>query len=216
MRLVQWLLKPLYALLYHQFAGAYDFVAAVVSLGHWKHWIKAALPYLKGQVLEIGFGPGHLQLDLNDNQITCFGLDESRQMSQLASRRIRKHGAVCRLVRGYAQNLPFANETFNSVAATFPAEFIFNFHTLNEIRRILTHSGKLVILPMAWITGNHFLERLAAWIFQISGESTRNPKQISPALYERFVQAGFDARSVIEKMNGSQVLVILAEKKQEV
>ncbi len=213
MLLVQLLLKPLYALLYHQFAWVYDFVAAVVSLGHWQEWVKVALPHLKGRVLEIGFGPGHLQLDLNNSRIPCFGLDESRQMAQLACRRIRKHGAICRLIRGYAQNLPFANETFNSVAATFPAEFIFDFQTLKEIQRILTNSGKLVILPMAWITGKRFLERVAAWIFWVSGEATGKPRPISPALYERFVQAGFDARCEIQKMDGCQVLVILAAKR---
>jgi ubiquinone/menaquinone biosynthesis C-methylase UbiE len=213
MRLIQILLRPLYSLLYHQFAWAYDFVAGVVSLGHWRDWIMAALPHLKGRVLEIGYGPGHLQLELNKNRIVCFGLDESRQMARQASRRVRNQGAICRLTRGYAQNLPFASESFNSVTATFPAEFIFDFLTLNEIRRILTPSGKLVILPMAWITGKSLMERLASWFFRVSGEAPGKPKPISTALHDRFTQAGFDSRSEIAEMSGGQVLVILAEKR---
>jgi ubiquinone/menaquinone biosynthesis C-methylase UbiE len=213
MRLIQILLRPIYSLLYHQFAWAYDIVAACVSLGKWQHWIKAALPHLKGRVLEIGYGPGHLQVNPEKNSIIWFGLDESQQMGRQARRRIRKNGGVYRLTRGYAQNLPFANESFNSIVATFPSEFIFEFQTLKEIHRVITPAGRLVIIPTAWITGTRLAERMTSWIFRVSGESPGFPKPISATLNNRFMEAGFDPRSEIREMKGSQVLVILAEKR---
>lgn len=213
MRLIQILLRPIYYLLYHQFAWTYDFVAAVVSLGRWQDWVQVALPFLSGRVLEIGFGPGHLQLYLDQKNIKTLGLDESRQMARQASRLLKRNGISSRLFCGYAQNIPFAGGSFDSVAATFPAEYIFDPQTLKEIYRVLVPSGHLIILPMAWITGTRPLERLAAWVFRFSGEAPGKPGPVSTALKGRFIHAGFQVRSEIVKIKGSHVLVVVAEKR---
>ena len=213
MRLVFFLLRPIYYLFYHQFAWTYDFVAAVISLGRWQDWVQTALPYLNGRILELGFGPGHLQLSLNEIKLPTFGLDESRQMTRQGSRRLRKHGAISRLFRGYAQSLPFAGGVFDSVVVTFPAEYIFDPQTLKEIRRVLVPAGMLVILPLAWITGTLPLERLVAWLFRVSGEAPGKPGPVSAAIKDRFAHAGFEVRSEIVELKGSQVLVIVAEKR---
>jgi ubiquinone/menaquinone biosynthesis C-methylase UbiE len=212
MRLIQNLLRPVFYLLYHQFAWTYDLVAAVVSLGRWKEWVGTALPYLSGQVLEIGFGPGHLQASLIEKNISTFGLDESPQMVRQATKRLRNKGVSYHLIRGYAQNLPFPGETFNNVVATFPAEYIFDPQTLNEIRRVLLPGGQLVIIPTAWITGAGSLERLAAWVFRVSGEAPGYPNLMAANVKARFVNSGFVATSEIVEKRGSQVLVIVAKK----
>jgi SAM-dependent methyltransferase len=212
MSLIQILLRPIFYLLYHQFAWTYDLVAAVVSLGRWQEWVRSALPYLSGRVLEIGFGPGHLQASLNEKKIPTFGLDESSQMVRRAARLLRHKGTSGHIIRGYAQSVPFAAGTFNSVVATFPAEYIFDPQTLYEIRRVLLPGGQLVIIPIAWITGRRLLERLAAWVFRVSGEAPGKPHLLSAAIKSRFVHVGFEVRSEVVKKKGSQVLVILAKK----
>jgi 2-polyprenyl-3-methyl-5-hydroxy-6-metoxy-1,4-benzoquinol methylase len=84
------LMRNFFALLYHQFAWTYDFVAAVVSLGMWKQWVSSTLPYLDGpRVLEIGHGPGHLLLALAEKGLKATGLDESRWMGKIALKKIR-------------------------------------------------------------------------------------------------------------------------------
>jgi len=213
MRLIVFFLRPLYHLLYHQFAWTYDFVAAVVSLGYWQDWLQTALPFLSGRVLEIGYGPGHLQHFLIEKNIQAFGVDESRQMARQASHRLRRQGLPSRLARGYAQNIPFAGGIFDTVVATFPAEYIFDPQTLKEIQRVLLPAGKLIILPMAWITGRRPLERLAAWILRVSGETPGKPGPIPEAIRGRFIRAGFNVQSEIVKMKGSQVLVVVAERR---
>jgi ubiquinone/menaquinone biosynthesis C-methylase UbiE len=215
MRLIVFLLRPIYYLLYHQFSWTYDFVAAVVSLGRWQDWVNTALPYLNGQVLEIGFGPGHMQLSMNNNKILAYGLDESRQMAHQASCFLRKQGAISRLVCGYAQNIPFMDGAFNAVVSTFPSEYIFDTQTHEEIRRVLVPAGKLIIVPMAWITGMHPQERLVAWLMRISGETPGMPGLISAEIKKQFARTGFETRSEIVKLKGSQVLVIVAEKKPD-
>jgi ubiquinone/menaquinone biosynthesis C-methylase UbiE len=215
MRLIQILLRQIFYLLYHQFAWTYDIVAAVVSLGRWKEWVQIALPYLRGNVLEIGFGPGHLQASLNEKNIMTFGLDESTQMVRQATRRLQKKGATPRLIRGNAQNIPFSGETFDNVVATFPAEYIFEPQTLKEIRRVLVPAGQLVIIPTAWITGGRFLERLAAWVFRVTGEAPGKPHSISVSLKTKFEHAGFATRGEIVETRGSHALIIVAKKGPE-
>jgi ubiquinone/menaquinone biosynthesis C-methylase UbiE len=212
-RLITFLLRPFYYLLYHQLAWTYDSVATIISLGRWPDWVKSSLPFLDGRVLEIGSGPGNLQLSLHEMKLQGFGLDESRQMVRISRHLLNRKGVICRISRGYAQHIPFASAVYDSVVATFPAEYIFDPQTLTEIRRVLKSSGKLVILPMAWITGNRPLERLAIWIYQISGVAPGKPGPVSVEIRDRFAHVGFDVHSEVVELEGSQVQVIVAIKR---
>jgi ubiquinone/menaquinone biosynthesis C-methylase UbiE len=212
MRLIQTLLRPIYYLLYHQFAWTYDLVAAVVSLGRWQEWISIAVPHLRGRVLEIGFGPGHLQISLVEKNLPTYGLDESPQMNRQAARRLKRIGKIPNLVRGYAQYVPFATEAFNSVVATFPSEYIFDSQSLREIHRLLLPGGNLVIIPTAWITGRRMVERLAAWVFRVTGEAPGKPHDLPVPVKNRINQAGFLVKSEVVETKGSQVLLIVATK----
>ncbi|MFH1524515.1 MAG: class I SAM-dependent methyltransferase [Chloroflexota bacterium] len=210
MRLIQFLFRTFFYLLYHQFAWIYDLIAAVVSLGRWNEWVNSVLPYLDGRILEIGYGPGYLQLSLQKQTLSVFGLDESRQMAHRANHRLREEGYSPNLSRGYAQHLPFPIDTFDTIVATFPSEYVFDPGALSEIHRILVIGGKLIVVPMAWITGKRPIEKLAAWLFRITGEAPGRPETISSAMRNRFAHAGFDTQSELISVRGSQVLVIIA------
>ena len=205
------LLGVFFDLLYHQFAWTYDLVAAGVSLGRWQGWVLTARPYLRGRVLEIGFGPGHLQAALNKDGLEAFGLDESRQMARQARRRLRRLKAPARLVNGYAQILPFRAESFDCVAATFPSEYIFEAQTLREIRRVLRPGGRLVVIPSAWITGQGWLERLAAGLFRVTGQAGAL-EALLPGIKQRIAASGFEVRHELVEGRGSKVLIIIGEK----
>ncbi|PDW02825.1 hypothetical protein CJ255_12055 [Candidatus Viridilinea mediisalina] len=142
------LVQRLFHHFYREFAWSYDGVAWLVSGGLWRRWVLTALPHLHGPTLELGFGPGHLQLALAD-RAACVGLDASPQMAQQAARRLRCAGYTPRLVRGLAQALPFADASFATVVATFPTEYIAATATQKEIRRVLRPNGRLVIIPSA-------------------------------------------------------------------
>jgi ubiquinone/menaquinone biosynthesis C-methylase UbiE len=205
------LLALFFQLLYHSFAWTYDFVAAAVSLGRWQAWALQVRPFLSGRVLEIGFGPGHLQMALNADGLAVFGLDESRQMSRQAGRRLSAAKYPRRLTLGYAQNLPFPDDAFHRVVATFPSEYIFEEQTLLEIHRVLRPAGELVIVPSAWITGKGLLERLAAGLFQATGQAGMLD-QILPGMKRRISASGFVVRHELLELEGSRVLVIIATK----
>lgn len=204
-------MRGFFALLYNQMAWTYDLVAAVVSLGMWPTWVKAVLPYVQGpQVLELGHGPGHLQAALHsqsgDLQIT--GLDKSKQMGKLAYRQLFRKGFLPRLVQGDARKLPFPDETFNQVVATFPSEYISMRDTLEEVRRVLVPGGKFVILPVAWITGKKLHQKAAAKLFQATGQAPEwDDRYLEPAR-----QRGFEAQVERIRVNGSEVLVLVITK----
>ena len=206
------LLRLFYQHFYHGFAWTYDFVAAVVSIGRWKEWVFASLPYIHGpQVLEIGFGPGHLQVELNRKGFHTFGLDESRQMINRTWANLVRNRLPSALSRGYAQFLPFAADSFDSVVATFPSEYITDHFVLAEIRSTLKPSGRFVLIPMAWIWGKSLTDRAAKWLFRITGQSDELRDRFEDRIKTILTEAGFRVEIIHAEIRYSTVLIVVAE-----
>ncbi|MBI3164288.1 MAG: methyltransferase domain-containing protein [Chloroflexi bacterium] len=200
-------MQVFFRLLYHPFAFTYDLVAWVVSFGHWKDWVYSIVPFLEGtRILELGHGPGHLQRLLLDLNLNPVAMDESAQMATLAKRRL---GANQKLARGLAQQIPFAPESFDSIVATFPTEYIIDPRTLSEAKRVLRSRGRLIVLPVA-MPKSGFLQ----WLYKVTGES---PAALNTALEERFKKpfglAGFQTDVKIVELKSSVLMVVVAEKR---
>jgi ubiquinone/menaquinone biosynthesis C-methylase UbiE len=203
------LLRTFFSLLYHQFAWTYDWVAAVVSLGMWKKWVLSVMPSLSGaRILEMGHGPGHLMLALQQASKDVIGLDRSPQMSRIAAHRLGKNQFPKKLILGQAEALPLPADSLDHIVSTFPSEYIFNARTLSEAYRVLKPSGTLVIIPFARITGKNLFHRTAAWLFHITGESP-DPDHLN---LSPLAEAGFVANSERLKLPSSTVLMICAQK----
>ena len=164
--------------------------------------------------MEIGPGPGYLQSRLGGKNYLTVGLDESMQMIRLAKNRLEKADwPASRLVRGFAQALPFANAKFDTVISTFPSEYIFLPNMPADVHRVLSDGGRLIVLPTAWIIGRQLMDRTAAWLFQITGET---PKNIIEVVTQRFIhpleQAGFKVERKQIEIRSSIVLILIASK----
>lgn len=184
-KLVRWGFRRLY----HEFAWSYDGVAWLVSGGRWRRWGAAGLPFLHGRVLELGFGPGHVQLALAAMpHHRAVGVDLSPQMTATAARRLRRHGIVPRLIRGTALHLPFAAASFDTVLATFPAEYILAPETVAEMRRILTPDGRIVIVDAAQLHTNGVYPRLVdlAYRLTLQAPANRTPTPEPPPTLRRY------------------------------
>lgn len=190
-------------------AWTYDLVAWVVSLGMWKDWVLSIAPEISGpRVLELGYGPGHLQINLLSKGVSTFGLDKSAQMVRKAKRRINSGGFGHRLVNGNSQQLPFPEHCFDQVAATFPTEYILQPDTLSEIYRVLTPEGKLMVVPVAWITGSKAIERAAAALFRVTGQAGEwDEKYLHP-----LNAAGFVVEVKRVELKSTTVLHLIAHK----
>jgi ubiquinone/menaquinone biosynthesis C-methylase UbiE len=200
-------LKFFFDLLYGPFAWTYDLVAWMVSLGRWRTWIYSVLPELNGpRVLELGHGPGHLQVALGKKGLQSIGIDLSPQMGRNAARRLRKQNSPPLLVQASGKNQPFKNNSFDQIVATFPTEYILHPQTLAEARRVLKATGKLVILPVAWITGENLFDRAAAWLFRSTGQA----REWKPAFRMALRAAGFDAEEKRVQIKGSEAMLVVA------
>jgi ubiquinone/menaquinone biosynthesis C-methylase UbiE len=235
LHLVKTILRLFFKLLYHQFAFTYDLVAATVSLGRWKVWVTSILPFIEGtSVLEIGFGPGHLQRGLLNRGLIAVGIDESRQMARLAKYNLTKKIAVTalpgvsgfqnrpnaqhqsgytqtNLTRGLAQYLPFRAQSFHTVVSTFPAEYITARETLEEVRRCLSDGGRFIVLPVAMQIGRGLLDRAMALLFRVTHQSPVDPiEMVREKLREPFAKAGFEVEIKELQVKSSLLLVIIA------
>jgi ubiquinone/menaquinone biosynthesis C-methylase UbiE len=168
-----------------------------------------------------------LQGALLDRYLLAIGIDESAQMGRLARRNLTRFFpskakpsshqpsvyTQAQLTRGVSQYLPFSNDVFDTIVATFPSEYIFDPQTLIEVQRVLTENGQFVILPGATIMGRGILDRAMALLFRITGETSPN---LSEILHERsktpFAEAGFHVEIHELDIKSSLVFIMVAVK----
>jgi len=205
-------LRLFFHLLYHPMAGTYDMVAATVSVGRWNSWVSKAADLVDGpNVLELGFGPGHLQKKLLTNSYQAYGLDESNQMTRQAYRKLTRLELKPRLTRGLAQQLPYAPGFFDSIVSTFPTPYIIDPQTLAEAKRVLKPGGKLVVLTAAWITGKSFLDRCMTLLNQAAHQVPGDDVKLSDFTIP-FTEAGFNSGMRFFDLPGSRIMFIIAKK----
>lgn len=142
-RLQLWSFDQLY-----RHAWFYDPLSRLVFGEEWHRWRQSILPFVRpGRVLDLGCGTGALLPEL-DKRATAVGVDRSRSMLRVASRRAHRG----ELVLAAAEALPFRDATFTTVVSTFPAPFILDRETLDEVARVLEPGGRFVVVLGAEIT----------------------------------------------------------------
>lgn len=209
-----------FRLLYNEMAWTYDLVSWAVSLGAWRQWQQTALPFVVGKrVLEIGHGPGHMLLALQNRGHEVIGLDLSPYMGRQAQKRTQH---TVPLVNGRVQELPFATAVFDTILATFPTDYIVDPATLAAVHRTLQANGRLVVVPEGHLYGQGHIYRFIEWLFTITGQRQgafavdEGHYWPGDALWEpvrqRFTAAGFVL--VIERiqLHRSGVTVLVATK----
>ncbi len=132
--------------LYDELAWAYDPVSRLVSGGRWDAWRRFALDDVQGpRVLELGFGTGELLLEMRRRGLAAVGLDPSRPMHRVLSRKGARQGLNVPRLLARAEALPFPSSSFDTVVSTFPANYIIEAPTLSEVARVLAPAGRFVI-----------------------------------------------------------------------
>jgi ubiquinone/menaquinone biosynthesis C-methylase UbiE len=202
------LLRWGYNLLYHQFAWMFGFAAWLVSAGYWNDWIRSCGELIiSGPVLDIGCGQGILVKHIQQQNISIWGIDESPQMLQQCRKNLTP-GKIP-IVRGLGQLLPFSSGVFHTVSATFPAPFLFTPLTLNEIKRVLSPEGSLIILLTAECTGNSVHARILRGISRLFGFGVL-PEVYKNRLVSIFQEIGFEASFITKSMVDSRLYLIRA------
>lgn len=189
-----WFLRLFFKLLYHSFAWSYDLVAAIVSGGRWKEWVRSVIPLLQGQdILELGIGTGILQTALMPSEFNVYGLDESRQMLRIAKNRIRGQDSSRKLLRADAKSIPLAPRCIDTIVATFPSDYIMQPDTLLSCRRVLRPGGQMVILLGVEVGGISLQSRLLRIFYRVTGQGTPDYRMLENNL-SGLAQFGFTAK----------------------
>lgn len=138
-------------------SSVYDVGLLPLELLIFRRLRRRTFPALKGDVLELGIGTG-VNLPLYGPKARVMGCDASGEMLTWAVRRCAE--ACVGLTRADVQRLPFADGSFDMVAASLvfcsvadPAR------GLAEVRRVLRPGGRLVLLEHT--RGN---SRVGAWL----------------------------------------------------
>jgi len=106
---------------------------------------------------------------------------------------------------------------FDTIVATFPTEYIFEQQTLSEACRTLKNGGRLIVLPVAWVIGASLLDRIAAWLFRITGQAPSDLTQESTnRILEPFIGAGFQVEAEKLEVKSSLLLIVKAKKHESV
>jgi ubiquinone/menaquinone biosynthesis C-methylase UbiE len=201
-----------FRLLYNELAWTYDMVSWGVSLGQWRAWQRASIPYLgvEGQalVLELAFGTGDLQLDLAEAGLRSIGLDLSPYMGRITSRKLRRKGVPSRLVRGSVLSLPFPAASFEGVVSTFPTEVMVHPSTAQEVSRVLRPGGRFVMVPNGILKLNNPVSRMLEGLYRATGQREPWPGDS----FNVWREAGFDLRSETLEMERSVLQIIVAQK----
>ncbi len=143
-------LRFLNEVVYNAFAPAYD-AMDWLTFGAWWRLVRRALGYVPegGRVLEIGFGPGKLQVALARRATLCLGLDLARGMCRFTQRRLRRAELPSRITRGSAFALPYPSDTFDTVVSTFAFSGLPDgAEAVRETARVLGPGGRFVLVDI--------------------------------------------------------------------
>ncbi|MFN8474354.1 MAG: methyltransferase domain-containing protein [Anaerolineae bacterium] len=196
-----------FRLLYTRFAWMYDAVASLVSLGEWPLWGRAALAHLgDGPVLEIGSGPGYLLAPLAERDRLAVGLDRSPDMARLAWPR---RGAAY-VTLGQSEALPFTTGAFATVVSVFPAPYIVEAATVDEVCRVLAPGGRLVVVDHAVLLGRDPYSRIVNLAYALTSSSLE-----ASTLPVQLEARGFSVRRVAHEMRRARVNALVAEKSRQ-
>ncbi len=192
----------------------YDALAPVynsldwLTLGVWWRLVGRSLDYVpeNHEILEVGFGPGKLHVELARRAAFCTGVDLAAGMCRHTHKKLELAGLPPHIVRGNVYHLPYPDDAFDDVVCTFAfSGFPGGDHALGEMVRVLRPNGHLVMVDIGLPTDGNRLGTFWARLWEQMGDYLYD----LPAL---FVAAGLQVTTCVEYGPGRHIRVIVGEK----
>ncbi|MCB2376743.1 bifunctional demethylmenaquinone methyltransferase/2-methoxy-6-polyprenyl-1,4-benzoquinol methylase UbiE [Hymenobacter sp. BT635] len=150
--------KSQVAQMFNSIAGKYDFLNHFLSVGTDIYWRRKAVNELKelrpARILDIATGTADFAIESlrlsPETKVT--GVDISEGMLDVGRRKLTEKGLANRiqLELGDSENLPFPDNHFDAVTASFGVRNFENLQKgLTEMQRVLRPGGKVVILEFS-------------------------------------------------------------------
>jgi hypothetical protein len=125
---------------------------------------------------------------------------------------LRRAGIDLPLVRCRAQALPFRANSFDAAVATFPTDDILRLNTLQEVARVIPQGGRLAMVVGAQREGSQPNQFFIDWLKGFVGQNGKERDRERPSSV--FPRAGFRSRIECQSVDGSPVILLIAEKRQ--
>ncbi len=159
--------------IFSQIAGKYDWMNTVMTLNRDKYWRRFAVEQTdltKGShALDVCCGTGMLSLEqariVGTNGLVI-GLDFCENMLVEAEKNLKNHPLknIIKLVHGNAMEIPYPDNTFDSVTIGFALRNVPSIETvLGEMMRVVKPGGKVVSLELAKPTA--FVFKQLFWLY---------------------------------------------------
>jgi ubiquinone/menaquinone biosynthesis C-methylase UbiE len=148
---------------YNRVAPVYDFMEGLVERARYSSWRELLWSKVKGtKILEVGVGTGKNSPYYPEGaEITA--IDFSEKMLERARKRAHREKVHVQLQQMDAQNLTFADNTFDTVVASFVFCSVPDaIKGLKEVERVSKHGGKVILLEHV-LSANPIL----AWLMNI-------------------------------------------------
>jgi demethylmenaquinone methyltransferase/2-methoxy-6-polyprenyl-1,4-benzoquinol methylase len=122
-------------------------VGAILSLGQdplWRRFLVSRLPADRGHVLDVATGTGLVAAELRRRGFSVSGLDRSAGMLERARARL---GPEAELVESSAEDLPFADGSFDHLTFTYLLRYVDDpGAVLVELARVVRRGGTVASL----------------------------------------------------------------------
>lgn len=184
-------------------APEYDRMGAVLSFGQdprWRRFLVSRVNAIPGSwVLDAASGTGLVARDLARRNLRVAALDPSPSMVRRGVEAVRAAGLDdrVRFVGGRAEDLPFADETFDAVTFTYLLRYVADpAATVGELVRVLRPGGVMASLEFhvpepAWAH--------AGWWLHTRGVMPAVGWAVSPSWYRTGRFLGRDVSAFVER-----------------
>jgi demethylmenaquinone methyltransferase/2-methoxy-6-polyprenyl-1,4-benzoquinol methylase len=145
--------------MFDDIAPRYDFLNRLLSFGIDRRWRRFAVGRIgkvpTGRILDVATGTGDLALEIacrTPEDVGIVGVDFSRDMVELAKRKVgsSRHAGRITFEIAPCEALPFPDESFEAVTIAFGIRNVVDrAQGIGEMRRVLRHGGRLVILEFS-------------------------------------------------------------------
>lgn len=165
---------------YNSFAPLYDSMDWL-TFGVWWRLVRRALDYVpEGEtLLEVGFGPGKLHIELARHSRLCFGLDRATGMCRFTQRRLRRNNLPIRVIQGSVDTLPYPTDSFDSIVSTFAfSGFPSGTDAMREMARVTKPTGHVVLIDIGLPEDHNRIGTFLARLWERAGDLLYNQPEL--------------------------------------
>ena len=138
--------------LFQGLPGRYDQLSAALSFWQDPRWrramVDAVAPKADERILDVATGTGMVVAELRRRaDCSVVGLDQSAEMLAAARTRFAGDGERVELIDGQAEELPFADESFDALTFTYLLRYVDDPPaTMKELARVVRPGGRIASL----------------------------------------------------------------------